>query len=117
MKNVLLYSTDFSMCLSLLMYLQNNFNITTTTDLSVLGNLAKMQGFDIIIMDAEPNKKIEIFCENLRANNAEIPLIFTYVYHNNTKDFDVSIRKFANSIFYKPFDINEVSKKVAALAV
>ena len=103
------------MCMSLLMYLQNSYNITTTTDLTVLKSMAEHSDFDLILLDAEPSKKIERFCEDLRKIKADIPLILTYVYERHSKDFDLNVRKYANSVFYKPVDLNEVSKGLSDL--
>lgn len=117
MKNLIFYSSDFSMCLSLIMYLQNSYNITTTTDLEVLREIVKTPGFDLLILDTEPSKKIEAFCENIRKDGLDIPIVFTYVYQSQIKDFETNIRKYANSIFYKPFDLNEVTKHLSELTV
>jgi DNA-binding response OmpR family regulator len=96
------------------MYLQNRYNITATTDLSVLKNIVHTSDFDLIILDTEPSVKIEGFCKEIK-DEINIPVILTYVYKNQLKDFDFTIRKYVNSIFYKPFDLNEVSLKLSAL--
>jgi DNA-binding response OmpR family regulator len=114
MKNIAFYSTDFNMCVSLLMYLQNRYNITATTDLNVLKNVIQTSEFDLIILDTEPSVKIEDFCKKIKSD-IKIPVILTYVYKNQLKDFDFNIRKYVNTIFYKPFDLNEVSMKLSAL--
>ena len=114
MKNIAFYSTDFNMCVSLLMYLQNLYNITATTDLDVLKNVINTSDFDLVILDTEPSAKIEEFCKKIKCE-IKIPVILTYVYKNQLKDFDFNIRKYVNTIFYKPFDLNEVSMKLSAL--
>ncbi|MHB1687193.1 MAG: response regulator transcription factor [Ignavibacteriaceae bacterium] len=117
MKNIIIYSSDASMCLSFLMYLQNDYNVTTTTDLYVLKMMTSCLDFDMIIIDTEPSKKIETFCQELRKTKTHVPIVLTYVYENQVKDFDKNIRRYANSIFYKPFDLNEVTKQLSALFV
>ena len=102
------------MCVSLLMYLQNRYNITATTDLDVLKNVTHTSEFDLLILDIEPSVKIEDFCKEIKSEK-RIPVILTYVYKNQLKDFDFNIRKYVNTIFYKPFDLNEVSMKLSAL--
>jgi DNA-binding response OmpR family regulator len=114
MKNIAFYSTDFNMCVSLLMYLQNRYNITATTDLDVLKNIIRTSEFDLVILDTEPSSKIEDICIEIKSE-LKIPVILTYVYKNQLKDFDYNIRKYVNTIFYKPFDLNEVSMKLSAL--
>jgi DNA-binding response OmpR family regulator len=96
------------------MYLQNRYNITATTDLEVLKNVIHTSDFDLVILDTEPSTKIEDFCKKIKCE-IKIPVILTYVYKNQLKDFDFNIRKYVNTIFYKPFDLNEVSMKLSAL--
>lgn len=115
MKNILFYSPDFSMCYSLLMYLQDRYHVTTTTDIEVMKIIAK-SGFDLVIMDIEPSENIEAFCRDLN-KDSKIPVILTYVYKNQINNYDSSIRKYVSSIFYKPYDLNEVSQELSSLIV
>lgn len=102
------------MCVSLLMFLQNRYNITATTDIEVLKKIIHSTDFDLIILDTDPSKKIENICMEIKSK-INIPVILTYVYRNQLKDLDYTIRKYVNTIFYKPFDLNEVSLKLSAL--
>ncbi len=102
------------MCVSLLMYLQNRYNITATTDIEVLKKIIHSADFDLVILDTDPSAKIENICMEIKSG-MNIPVILTYVYRNQLKDLDFTIRKYVNSIFYKPFDLNEVSLKLSAL--
>ena len=102
------------MCVSLLMFLQNRYNITATTDIGVLKNIIHSANFDLVILDTDPSAKIEKICMEIKSE-INIPVILTYVYRNQLKDLDFTIRKYVNSIFYKPFDLNEVSLKLSAL--
>ena len=117
MKNILVYSTDSNICLSLLMYWQNDFNVTTTTSLDVMRMVAFKLDFDMIIMDTDPSIEVENFCHDLREKNSHVPLVLTFVYQKNSKDFDDKIRKYTNTIFYKPFDLTEVTKHLSTLIV
>jgi len=115
MKNIVFYSSDFNMCFSLLIYLQNNYNVTTTTDIEVVKTLVDNSDFNLLILDSEPSDKIEKLCRKIKDNKSGLPIILTYVFKNQIKDFDSKIRKYVNSIFYKPFDLNEVSLKLSML--
>ncbi len=117
MKNILVYSTDSNICLSLLMYWQNDFNVTTTTSLEVMRMVAFKIEFDMIILDTDPSKEVENFCRDLREKNSHIPIVLTFVYEQNSKEFDNNIRRYTNTIFYKPFDLNEITKHLSALIV
>lgn len=114
-RNVVFYSPDFNMCYSFLMYLQDIYNVTTTTDLKVLEILVSKSDIDLVIIDDEPSKKIEALCKNIRFSNAALPVILTYVFKDQIKEVEADIRQYVSSIFYKPFDLNEISMKLSAL--
>lgn len=105
------------MCFSLLMYLQDGYQITTTTDLEVLKSISCASNLNLIILDAEPSEKVENLCKEIKLIKPEIPIILTYVFKNQIKDVETKIRKYVNSIFYKPFDLNEVSMKLSSLMI
>ncbi|HKJ82011.1 MAG TPA: hypothetical protein VJ954_08310 [Ignavibacteriaceae bacterium] len=117
MKNILVYSTDSNICLSLLMYWQNDYNVTTTTSLEVMRIVAFQLDYDMIIMDTDPSVEVENFCRDLREKNAQVPLVLSFVYQNSSKDFDNKIRQYTKTIFYKPFDLTEVTKHLSSLIV
>ena len=115
MKTILFYSKDFNLCLSLLVYLQNKFNVITTTDFEVLNKIAIASHPDLLFLDIDPSKKVEDFCENFNTNNGNIHVIITYVYKSNLKLIDKKIRENVSSVFYKPYDLDEISEKVSSL--
>lgn len=117
MKNILVYSSDSNLCLSFLMYWQNDYNVTTTTNLEVMRNVTAKINFDLIIIDSDPSKDIENFCRDLKNQRPDIPLVLTFVYQKNSEDFDSKIRKYADTVYYKPFDLNEITKDLSALIV
>lgn len=117
LKKILFYSPDFNLCLSLLVYLQDKYNITTTTDLSILEAVSENSTVDLILMDTEPSGVIEKLCENIRAKNSEVPIILTYVYKNQFNEFEKKMKTLVNSIFYKPYDLNEIALKMNSLMV
>lgn len=117
LKKILFYSPDFNLCLSLLVYLQDKYNITTTTDLSILEAVSENSTVDLVLMDTEPSGVIEKLCENIRVKNSEVPIILTYVYKNQFNEFEKKMKTLVNSIFYKPYDLNEIALKMNSLMV
>ncbi len=116
-KKIIFYSKDINLGYSFLLYLQNIYDVTVTTDLNVIKMLTQNSDVDLIIIDSDPDKEIESFCENLKFTNTKLPVIIFYVYKDNIKELDSSIRKYVDSIFYKPYDFNEVSKLVSSLTM
>jgi DNA-binding response OmpR family regulator len=115
MKKIIFYSPDFTLNLSLLMYLQSKYNITTTTDIQDLKAICSSFKCDLIILDSQPSDDMERLCKEIKLFKPEIPIILLYVFDNKFKSFDQSIRKYVDSIFYKPFDLDNVSQKLSLL--
>ncbi|PIW69655.1 MAG: hypothetical protein COW08_06020 [Ignavibacteriales bacterium CG12_big_fil_rev_8_21_14_0_65_30_8] len=109
------YSEDFNLCLSLLVYLQNKFNVITTTNFDNIDKIAKVTELDLLFLDVDPDNKVESFCENFGKNNPVVPIIITYVYKSNLKLLDSKIRENVSSVFYKPYDLDEISERVTFL--
>ena len=97
------------------MFLQDKYNITTTTDLEVVKSVSNNSDVDLVLMDTEPTPEIEKLCENIRSKNSNLPIILTYVYKKQFSEFDKKIRAKVNSIFYKPYDLNEIAVKMSSL--
>jgi DNA-binding response OmpR family regulator len=115
MKSVVIYSPDFSLCYSLLMYLQSQYKVVATTDINVVYSLIDNRTADLVIMDTEPNADVQIKCEEFKKRHSDVPLILTYVYNNRVKESENRIKNFVNEIFYKPFDLNEITSRIPAL--
>ena len=102
------------MCYSLLMFLQDRYNVTTTTDLDVARSITGNLTFDLVIIDAEPTAEILKLCRSIKEGNS-VPVILTYVYKKQVQEMELNIKKYVNSVFYKPFDLSEVSSKLNSL--
>lgn len=115
MKKIVIYSPDFSLCYSLLMFLQTQYKVIATTDMEVVSSLICSGSADLVIMDTEPDSDVLIKCEQFKKCKSHVPLILTYVFNNRVKEPEGQIKKFVNEIFYKPFDLNEISSKIPSL--
>lgn len=115
MKKVVIYSPDFSLCYSLMMYLQTNYKVIATTDLDIVSDLVRNGNADLIIIDAEPEANLIKKCEDFKKFNTDIPLILTYVYSNKSQTNEKSLKQFVDEVFYKPFDLNEITSKIPVL--
>lgn len=115
MKNVVIYSPDFSLCYSLLMYLQTQYKVVATTNMEVVSSLVCSGSADLVIMDTEPDVDLLSKCEQFKKCKSQVPLILTYVFNNRIKESEEKIKQFVNEIFYKPFDLNEISARIPTL--
>jgi DNA-binding response OmpR family regulator len=97
------------------MYLQTQYKVVATTDMEVVSSLVCSGSADLVIMDTEPDVDLLNKCEQFKKCKSEVPLILTYVFNNRVKESEIKIKKFVNEIFYKPFDLNEISSKLPSL--
>ncbi|MEJ5263246.1 MAG: hypothetical protein WHT45_11235 [Ignavibacterium sp.] len=115
MKRVVIYSPDFSLCYSLMMYLQTHYRVIATTDIEIVSNLICNKSADLVIMDAEPDSALISKCAKFKNCRSDIPIILTYVYTNKSKESESQIKNIVDEIFYKPFDLNEITSRIPEL--
>lgn len=117
LKHVAFYSKDFNIGYSFLIYLQNIYKVTATTDINILTSIVELNSVDLVIIDADPTDKIEFLIEELTQKKPSIHVFLTYVYKDQIKDIDIRLRKYVNSVFYKPYDLNEITRQLSALMI
>lgn len=115
MKSVVIYSPDFSLCYSLLMFLQSHYKVVATTNLDAVSATMQNSCVDLVIIDSEPNDLIQDIVRKLKTVNPETPIVLTYVYSSKYSASENKIKKSIREIFYKPFDLNEISNKIPFL--
>ena len=108
-NNILFYSPDFKLCYSLLMYLEDKYNVTVSTNFHILKSLTNSNTFDLLIIDSEPVPKIEQLCADINNTTSSLKIILTYVYDKKMNAAEKRIRQYISNILYKPFDLTEIS--------
>lgn len=83
-----------------------------TTDLEFIKSLTINRDIDAIFFDHEPDSELVKICEKIRSKDPEVPIFLTYVYNKRASQLESKIKNFVNEIFYKPFDLNEISIKL-----
>jgi DNA-binding response OmpR family regulator len=114
-KTILIYSPDLNFCFSLSTLFQDRFNVVTTTNLGMVENFAGHYSADLVIVDAIPTEKIMDRLDGLKANNKHLPIIMLYVCSPKDVPLDRAIRSHVDAVFYKPLDLNAVSKRIEEL--
>ncbi len=115
MKSVVVYSPDFSLCYSLLMFLQTHYKVVATTNLDAVSALLKNSSADLVIIDSEPTELIFDLINGLKNYNNTTPIVLTYVYNKKFSASENKIKSKIKEIFYKPFDLNEISNRIPTL--
>jgi DNA-binding response OmpR family regulator len=111
-KTILIVSPDPNFCLSLSMLFGDRYRVLTASSLSVLQEGMEARRIDLILVDEGPSRKMVERIDAFRHLNPTLPIIILYVYSPKDVDLDSDLRKTADSVFYKPFEIGTVSKRV-----
>ncbi len=114
-KTILIYSPDLNFCFSLSMLFQDRYNVITTTNVGMLHSFVSHYSANLLIMDAAPSEKIIDHVHAIKDFNKRLPIIMLYVYSPKEASLDSRIRQEIDSVFYKPFDLAAVSKRIDEL--
>lgn len=114
-KSIIIYSPDLNFCFSLSMVFQDRYNVITTTNLGMLEKFVAIYSADLVIVDAVPTEKLIGRIDGLRGTNRRLPVIILYVYSAKDVTLDRAVRGHVDSVFYKPFEISAVSKRIDEL--
>lgn len=114
-KTILIYSPDLNFCFSLSMLFQNRYNVITTTDATMLEKFVANYAANLVIVDASPTAKMLERLQKVKASNPTVPIIMLYVYSPKEAQWDRAARQNVDSVFYKPFDLPAMSKRISEL--
>ncbi len=114
-KTVLIYSPDLNLCFSLSSLFQDRYNVITTTNIAMLETSIKHYSANLLIVDGVPSEKMLGQLDDLKRFNRNLPIIMLYVYSSNANQLESTVRDHVDSVFYKPFDIASLSKRIGDL--
>jgi DNA-binding NtrC family response regulator len=97
------------------MFLQNHYKVVATTSLDAVSAMIRNSSADLLILDSEPNETIERLLIEVKNINCETPIVLTYVYNSKLSVVENKIKPNVKEIFYKPFDLNEISTRIPNL--
>jgi DNA-binding response OmpR family regulator len=114
-KSIIIYSPDLNFCFSLSMVFQDRYNVITTTNLGMLEKFVAIYAADLVIVDAVPTENLIHRIDGLKTSTVNLPILILYVYSAKEVAVDRVIRSHVDSVFYKPFEISAVSKRIDEL--
>jgi DNA-binding response OmpR family regulator len=114
-KTILIFSPDLNFCFSLSMLFQDRYNVITTTNAGMLRSFVSHYSANLLIMDATPSEQILEHLGTLKDLNSHLPIIMLYVFSPKEATLDAQVRQKVDSVFYKPFDLAAVSKRISEL--
>jgi DNA-binding NtrC family response regulator len=90
--------------------LQDRYDVTSSTDINVLKSLSRNSYFDLLVIDSEPDCKVEELCSQIKSSNPDLKIILTYVYDKKMNLAENRVKKIITGVLYKPFDLSEFAK-------
>ena len=114
-KTILIYSSDLNFCFSLSMLFQDRYNVITTTNAMMLETFVTHYAANLMIVDAAPSSKIIDTLQRVKDFNRQLPVIMLYVYNSKEQALDRTVRNEVDAVFYKPFDLSAMSKRIDEL--
>lgn len=114
-KTILIYSPDLNFCFSLSMLFQDRYSVVTTTNPGMLEAFVGNYSADLVIVDAVPTERMINRLNGLKELNRSLPIIMLYVFNSRDVCLDKIARERVDSIFYKPFEVGAVSKRIEEL--
>jgi DNA-binding response OmpR family regulator len=114
-KTIVIYSPDLNFCFSLSMVFQDRYNVITTTNLGMLEKYVEIYPAQLVLLDADPSQKIMERIDSIKKVRCELQVIILYVYNAKEGTLDRAVRSHVDSVFYKPFEIGAVSKRIDEL--
>jgi DNA-binding NtrC family response regulator len=114
-KTIIIYSPDLNFCFSLSMVFQDRYNVVTTTNMGMLEKFVAIYSADLVIVDAVPSDTLIGRIDALKGSTGRLPVIILYVYNSRDVALDKAVRGHVESIFYKPFEISAISKRIDEL--
>jgi hypothetical protein len=114
-KTIIIYSPDLNFCFSLSMVFQDRYNVVTTTSMGMLEKFVAIYSADLVIVDAVPSDALIGRIDALKGSTGKLPVIILYVYNSRDVALDKAVRGHVESVFYKPFEISAISKRIDEL--
>ena len=114
-RTILIFSADTNLCFSLALLFQDRYRVVTTTNISAIEEIAAGSRADLAIVDESPSEILLKRLEKLGDGSATIPVIMLYVYNARDVALDGEFRSRAASVYYKPFEISLLSKRIDEL--
>ena len=114
-KTIIIYSPDLNFCFSLSMLFQDRYNVITTTNLGMLEQFVESYAADLVMIDAVPSESIIERLGRLKRTKKNLPVFILYVYNSKDVKLDRAIRDHVDSVFYKPFEISTISRRINEL--
>jgi len=115
-KRILVADSDKDICRSLYEFFKDDYEVFLVYDGKDVLQLISENNIELLLTDLNiPNVYIYNLLNKIKEKFPELPIIIMYVYCDSTQEMEDTIRKIASAFFRKPFDLNELKKRIELL--
>lgn len=112
-RRILVADGDREVGLSIQEYLKRDYTVYYVDNGKDILSTIEENNIELLITDIEiPNVYIYNLINQIKDKNPDFPLILMYVYCDYTQEMEATIRRLADAIFLKPFDMGELKKRI-----
>lgn len=115
-KKILVIDKDFDICKGIREFLTDDYEIYLECGKGDVMEKVIGHKIDLIITDIElPNGDIYKFMSRVKSMSTKIPIVLMYVCFDYSGGMEDYVRTLADAIFFKPFDLQKLKKKIDEL--
>lgn len=115
-KRILVVDQNQDLCQSIREFLKDDFEVFVVNDGSQIVSQIEREKIDLLLTDLEiPNIYFYSIISTIKEHYPTIPIICMYIYCDQTQEMENTIRRMVDAIFLKPFDLNELKKRIKLL--
>ncbi len=115
-KKILVVDKDPDVGLSIQEYLRDDYDVFFVQDGKQIIPTIQKNNIDLILTDIHiPNVYIYNLLSRIRNSFPDIPIILMYVYFDYTQEMEATLRRMADALFLKPFDLDQLKNRIKLL--
>jgi len=112
-RRILVADGDMEVGLSIQEYLKGDYVVFYVNNGKDILSTIVEKKIELLITDIEiPDVYVYNLINQIKDTNPDFPIILMYVYCDYTQEMEATIRRIADAIFLKPFDILELKKRI-----
>ena len=115
-EKILVVDKDPDVGLSIQEYLKDDYDVYFVQDGKQIIPTIQKNNIDLILTDIDiPHVYIYNLLSQIRNSFPDIPIILMYVYFDYTQEMEATLRRLADALFLKPFDMDQLKKRIEML--
>jgi DNA-binding NtrC family response regulator len=113
-RTILIHSADRDLTKSLMILLQEDYNIITTETPEQISIQRGNKNISLLVVDLEKSipELLKEF-ETRRNNSCDAPIVVLYAFRQSKMGWESSIRRLANQLLYKPVPIDQILNAIS----